>query len=654
VSQKWAPNGAILAVQVRIAYRFVALQMKILSQYRERRDGCMIAGVLEVKKEISIQSMGLLLKQKLKSDLTSRVGRHYPLRLMVRLSRARLTTYSIIVGVAACCLFLVVFGFGRSLWLDEAWVANSATAGSLVDVFYYPSWLQTSPPLFLLLVRTSVVVFGLTTSSLRTVPLMMGVLSATAMALLVRRLLSRRCALLAWTMFVLSPTAIAFSATLKQYSSELAAATLVLLVCIMYLQHTTARRFWLLLGTVIVGLLVAYPIAFVLPGMTLAVCFSPAHFDSTLSRSTSRRVVPFMRAVTLALVAGSTLATEYFLLISHNTSPALYAFWGPHQSLARAFLSAGARLLNLLPLSDRLLVTSSAAPITPEAIIVAVTLGMVVFTGLCISCLRFRKGRRKWLEILVICGSPCLLLIMCQSFSWYPLSMRASLFLLPFVVILLLCSGQLMANLVVSQLRRDWVRPFLDVTLVIATLFTTVVGATKVPIARLRVPTEDVASAVLFLRDHVQREDLLWVHASASESFKLYARILGWNNPPAKYGHTGWPCCPRGIFAAQGVGSEDAVRRDIDSGLPPEGIGKLWLLYTTRGEHWAFVGLDESQVTKVVLGERGCIETPTPQFHNIGISSFDCTGGFRAQNSRDGKALDPEIEGRGSWARRSP
>jgi hypothetical protein len=42
-------------VLVRIAYRFVALQMEIFSQYRERRERCIIARVLEVKKEIPVQ-----------------------------------------------------------------------------------------------------------------------------------------------------------------------------------------------------------------------------------------------------------------------------------------------------------------------------------------------------------------------------------------------------------------------------------------------------------------------------------------------------------------------------------------------------------------------------------------------------------------------
>src|SRR6266699_1239865 len=37
-----------------IVYRFVALEMKIFPHYRERRDGCMIASVPEVKKEIPL------------------------------------------------------------------------------------------------------------------------------------------------------------------------------------------------------------------------------------------------------------------------------------------------------------------------------------------------------------------------------------------------------------------------------------------------------------------------------------------------------------------------------------------------------------------------------------------------------------------------
>ncbi|MGP0073662.1 MAG: hypothetical protein ACLPWF_17235, partial [Bryobacteraceae bacterium] len=40
-------------------------------------------------------------------------------------------------------------GIGRSLWLDEAWVANSVKAPTLSGMFVYPGWLQSNPPLFL-------------------------------------------------------------------------------------------------------------------------------------------------------------------------------------------------------------------------------------------------------------------------------------------------------------------------------------------------------------------------------------------------------------------------------------------------------------------------------------------------------------------------
>ena len=50
VLQEWRDIGQFSAVLVRIAYRFVGLQMKIFSQYRERRDGCMISRVFEVKR----------------------------------------------------------------------------------------------------------------------------------------------------------------------------------------------------------------------------------------------------------------------------------------------------------------------------------------------------------------------------------------------------------------------------------------------------------------------------------------------------------------------------------------------------------------------------------------------------------------------------
>jgi hypothetical protein len=137
------------------------------------------------------------------------------------------------------------------------------------------------------------------------------------------------------------------------------------------------------------------------------------------------------------------------------------------------------------------------------------------------------------------------------------------------------------------------------------------------------VPMEDAQRAVSFLHAHVQAEDFLWVHASCSEVFKLYARIGKWWDAPAHYGHTGWPCCPRGIANTADTSSESLVRNDFGSALPVEFSGKVWLLYTTRFWHW-YEMADEPHIMRALLVQRGCVELPEPPFHNIAVSSFDC------------------------------
>ena len=103
------------------------------------------------------------------------------------LVRRRITTCLIAIAVAVYGVVLRFAGLGRSLWLDEAWVANSVATSSLAKMFYYKSWLQTSPPLFLVLIRETVAVFGLTNAVLRAIPLLMGLFAMAVMFILARQ-----------------------------------------------------------------------------------------------------------------------------------------------------------------------------------------------------------------------------------------------------------------------------------------------------------------------------------------------------------------------------------------------------------------------------------------------------------------------------------
>ena len=157
--------------------------------------------------------------------------------------------------------------------------------------------------------------------------------------------------------------------------------------------------------------------------------------------------------------------------------------------------------------------------------------------------------------------------------------------------------------------------------LLCATIITviTVVSGRDDNFARLSEPVEDMDGAVSFLHSNVRPQDFLWVHASSSEGSKLYALIDKWQDAPVHYGHTGWPCCARGISNTEETSSESLVRGDFGTALPVSLSGRVWLLYTI-----SVAG--DPQTMQTILRERGCTETPTrpPAFIKIAVASFDC------------------------------
>jgi len=412
------------------------------------------------------------------------------------IARDRIITYQIIAIVAVYGVVFRTLGLGRSLWLDEVWEANAIIAPSLRIMFYHSSWLPTCPPLFLVLVRIMVEIFGLSNRVLRIIPSLMGLLSALAMVGLAARLLSKRFALLASAMFIFSPAATEFSRTLKQYSSELAVTTAILLLAIIYLEHATLRRFWMLTGMIVLGLLMAYSVAFLLPGIVLVVCFSPACSESSVAGWNGKHIKPFVRAFILATLSGGILIGEYLVFVWPNLadSSALRVIWATWtttlngtRGFARAFVFRGYDLIRYLPLPGRLL---------ERMTLVGATVVLILLFGVVLAWRKYLRGNRIWLETQVICLLPCLLLVIADRFHWYPMVERTGLFLLPCIIMLVASSLQLTFDFIIESLRRDWLLPFRDVALVCVTLLVIWVGIHNSSLG----PFEDVAGAVSFLR----------------------------------------------------------------------------------------------------------------------------------------------------------
>jgi hypothetical protein len=275
-------------------------------------------------------------------------------------------------------LALGLFGIARTLWLDEAWVANSVRAATLRDMFYYSGWLQTSPPLFLLMERSAVWLLGLSNAAFRVVPLAMELAAVVLFFVAACRAISLPLAALAAALLVSHPVVIEYSHSAKQYSGEVAACAALLAAATAYFKNPSRRSFgWLFVAAAVAPAL-AYSSVFLIPGLVCAVALSGQ----------------WRRALWLALAAGAMLAILYPLFIAPNYSPALREFWdGDSQRTWPPFAATLVALVSL--------------------------------------------GIWKRSSLILMCSSPILLLAASAALGWYPAEPRTALFALPCVLLLL-------------------------------------------------------------------------------------------------------------------------------------------------------------------------------------------------------------------------
>jgi uncharacterized membrane protein len=101
--------------------------------------------------------------------------------------------------------------------MDEAWVANSILTENIAGMFYYDSWLQTTPPLYLLLARLTVFVFGTSNTAFRTLSSLLGILLIFNFIILSKNIFKQPYAFLFATLMLVNRLVFYNSHTLKPY-----------------------------------------------------------------------------------------------------------------------------------------------------------------------------------------------------------------------------------------------------------------------------------------------------------------------------------------------------------------------------------------------------------------------------------------------------
>jgi len=517
-----------------------------------------------------------------------------------RSSYPKILHYVFLLLLSLLALSLYTTGLTRSLWLDEAWVANSLLQPTLSSTLFYPGWLQSSPPGFLTLARIPLALLPASERTLRLVPFAMTLLGLITSYLLFRRHLPRYWALSAFAFLCFAPPVIFFARELKQYSTEMAVSALLLLLTSRYLAQPNQRRFIYLLSASLAGICFAFSTAFFLPGIAAAILFARP-LGSRQSRS---RVLLYCASTALCL------ALLYSFYIQPNTQPALKQFFvsmEPPLSLWQTIRTRGPLVLAVLPLPGEELLPT---PITKSLRFTALFFPFVLF---------LLRRRLQPLLFPLACLLPGLLLFAAHYLGLYPLQNRLLLTLLPGFILLPFLGIQL-ASLYIPRTARQALIP-LAILLCFLPLGKIFIES---PWDSLSQPIEDNAGAITYLAERLQPGEALYVHASLREPFLLYTRLPKILKLPARFGTTSPPCCPRGVPFSGGQARIESALADFHRLMGPRLPSRFWMLFTQRPEHWFYSGLDEPRVIFDDLENRACQLAQPQLFSGVLLISADC------------------------------
>jgi len=135
-----------------------------------------------------------------------------------------------IVVAVGILLRLARYLVDRPLWIDESMLSLNVTSKSFSALLGTLDFQQGSPPAFLIGEKLAVEVFGRSEYALRLLPLILGIASLLLFRRVAAAFLSRRPALLAIGLFAVFEPLIYYSAEVKQYSGDVLATLILLLL----------------------------------------------------------------------------------------------------------------------------------------------------------------------------------------------------------------------------------------------------------------------------------------------------------------------------------------------------------------------------------------------------------------------------------------
>jgi Dolichyl-phosphate-mannose-protein mannosyltransferase len=389
------------------------------------------------------------------------------------------------------------YSMGEVLWYDELALARNLAERSFHELVTSPlAYAQIAPPGFLLLEKAAITVLGNNEHALRLFPLLSALASLPLFAYVARRTLTPVAALLAVTLFSLSPTVIGFGSQVKQYSTDVAAGLLMAALTLRWWERRhrddDAVREAALLGAVgFVAVWLSHATVFVLCGLSLALVLE------TILQG-ERATLWSLAPIVVLWCAGMSGATAWGLqTLSPSTQAYMREYWAegfmplPPQSgddavwLWRAFRKLFQRQL-LYPL--------------PAVGVLLMGLGALALTM-----------RRQWSAFVIL--APIAVAVLVSAFDRYPVGERVSLFLLP-GILLLVAEG---LDRVRSALAVGW-RPLGGAIVAVTAITSAHTLYAYFPLYS----DKNIRDVFAYVQGHRQPDDAVYVFYNAAHAIAYY------------------------------------------------------------------------------------------------------------------------------------
>ena len=401
----------------------------------------------------------------------------------------KISKYILIVGVL---ISIIQFFFNRSLWLDEAFIANNLIHRSFLELLQPLDDNQVAPILYLFLQKLMITLFNYNELSFKILPLIFYLFSAILFYKIINHYFSNDLVkIVAFSIFATNYVLIYYSSEIKQYIFDVFVTLWLYYLTIKLLEHKN-HKYIAIAG--IVSIFLSNVSAIV-----LFTCWLLLAYNYLFKRANF-----FKKLIFLGFIWTIFFGIYYFAFIhNHPTKAYMLDYW----------LKAGAFM-----------------PYSPFDSLVYIFLGQkidMIFGGLLsnvywigfifsIIALIFIVIKRK-ISSLILFICPIIIHLILSAFKLYPFSSQVTTYLTPIVIILIAFGFDIFLKYFPKM-------NHLVFALTIPILFFTLFIIKNFPIEK-----EEIKKTYNYIEQNISKKDKIYVYYASVPAFNFYTDINKFN-----------------------------------------------------------------------------------------------------------------------------